>query len=101
MVLKNSLMQFREECFQKIFEVIMGKNVSPILANLYMAKLEKFLSEKCSYGTKVAFINFQRMQISKLWDIGYQHFSEGAEQIYLHTSKILSQEAHDSKLCTQ
>ena len=46
-VLKNSLMQFREEFFQQIFGVIMGTNVAPILANLYMAKLEMFLKEKC------------------------------------------------------
>ena len=42
-MLKNSLMQFREE----FFGVIIRTNVASILANLYMAKLEMFLKEKC------------------------------------------------------
>ena len=46
LVLKNSLMEFRGEYFQQIFGIIMGTNVAPILAKLYMAKLEKFLKEK-------------------------------------------------------
>ena len=53
LVLKNSLMQFREEFFQQIFEVIMGTNVAPILVNLYMAKLEKILKEKCFANPKL------------------------------------------------
>ena len=35
-VLKNSLMQFRQEFFQQIFGVIMGTNVTPIVANIYI-----------------------------------------------------------------
>ena len=39
LVLENSLMEFRGEHFQQIFGIIMGTNVAPILANLYLAKL--------------------------------------------------------------
>ena len=45
-MLKNSLMAFNREYFQQIFRVIMGTNVAPILANIYLAKLEKLLLEK-------------------------------------------------------
>ena len=38
-VLKNSLIQFREEFLQQIFRVIMGMSVAP--------SLEKILKEKC------------------------------------------------------
>ena len=41
LVLENSLMEFRGEYFLQIFGIIMGTNVAPILANLYIAKLEK------------------------------------------------------------
>ena len=40
-------MSFDGEYSQQIFGVIMGTNVAPILANIYMAKLEKLLKEKC------------------------------------------------------
>ena len=46
LVLKNSLMEFHGEYFQQIFGIIMVTNVAPILANLYLAKLEKILKEK-------------------------------------------------------
>ena len=36
-----------EEYFQQIFNVIMGTNVAPILENIYLARLEKLLLEKC------------------------------------------------------
>ena len=39
-------MEFHGEYFQQIFGIIMGTNVAPILANLYLAKLEKILKEK-------------------------------------------------------
>ena len=39
-------MKFHGEYFQQIFGIIMGTNVAPILANLYLAKLEKFPKEK-------------------------------------------------------
>ena len=46
LVLENSVMEFHGEYFQQIFGIIMGTNVAPILANLYLAKLEKNLQEK-------------------------------------------------------
>ena len=39
-------MEFEGEYFQQIFGLIMGTNVAPIFANLYLAKLEKILKEK-------------------------------------------------------
>ena len=39
-------MEFRGEYFLQIFGIIMGTNVAPILANLYLAKLKKNLKEK-------------------------------------------------------
>ena len=45
-ILKNSLMTFDGEYFQQIFGVIMGTNVAPILANIYMATLETYLKKK-------------------------------------------------------
>ena len=52
-VLKNSLMSFDGEYFQQIFGVIMGTNVAPILAHIYMATLEKLLKEKSKTNTKI------------------------------------------------
>ena len=46
LVLENRVMEFHGEYFQQIFGIIMGTNVAPILANLYLAKLEKILKEK-------------------------------------------------------
>ena len=43
----KGLMSFDVEYFQHIFGVFMGNNVAPILANIYMAKLELLLKEKC------------------------------------------------------
>ena len=61
LVLKNSLMEFRGEYFQQIFGIIMGTNVAPILANLYLAKLEKFLKEKTKNDPKMVWpIVFKR-----------------------------------------
>ena len=44
-ILKNSLMTFVGEYFQQILGVIIVMNVAPILANIYMAKLENFLQK--------------------------------------------------------
>ena len=46
-------MSFDGEYFQQIFGVIMGTNVAPILANIYMAKLERLLQEKCKTDIKL------------------------------------------------
>ena len=43
LVLRNSLMEYDGEYFQQIFGIIMG---TPILANIYLALLEKELKEK-------------------------------------------------------
>ena len=44
---KKSLMAFNREYFKQNFRVIMGTNNVPILANMYLAKLEELLREKC------------------------------------------------------
>ena len=46
-------MTFDGEYFQQIFGVIMGTNVAPILANIYMATLENLLKEKSKTNTKI------------------------------------------------
>ena len=53
LVLENSLMEFHGEYFQQIFGIIMGTNVAPVLANLYLAKLEKILKEKTKHDPKL------------------------------------------------
>ena len=40
-------MTFNGEYFQQILGVIVGTNVAPILANIYIATLENLLKEKC------------------------------------------------------
>ena len=52
-VLKNSLMEFDKEYFQQIFGIIMGTNLAPILANLYLAMLQEELKKKCKHDTKL------------------------------------------------
>ena len=46
-------MMFDGEYFQQIFSVIMGTNVASILANMYMAKLENLLKEKCKTNKRI------------------------------------------------
>ena len=53
LVLENSVMEFHGEYFQQIFGIIMGTNVAPMLANLYLAKLEKILKEKTKNDPKM------------------------------------------------
>ena len=53
LVLENSVIEFHGEYFQQIFGIIMGTNVAPILANLYLAKLEKILKEKTKNDPKM------------------------------------------------
>ena len=48
-VLKNSLMTFDKEYFRQIFGIIMGTNLAPILANLYLAMLQEELKNKCKH----------------------------------------------------
>ena len=40
-VLENGLLEFHGKFFQQFFGIIMGTNVAPIRANLYLAKREK------------------------------------------------------------
>ena len=63
LVLKNSLMEFHGEYFQQIFGIIMGTNVAPILANLYLAKLEKIPKEKTKNDPKMIWPTFSRRYI--------------------------------------
>ena len=47
-------MPFDGEYFQQIFGVIMGTNVSPILAYIYIwLNWKKLLKEKCNIDTKL------------------------------------------------
>ena len=39
-VLKGAIMKFQEEFFIQILGIVMGTNLAPILANIYMAMLE-------------------------------------------------------------
>ena len=60
-VLKNSLMTFDKEYFQQIFGIIMGTNLAPILANLYLAMLQEELKKKCVHDKKLKWpVLFQR-----------------------------------------
>ena len=54
-------MTFNGEYFQQIFGVIMGTNVAPILANIYLAKLEQILFEKSKTDSNLIWpITFKR-----------------------------------------
>ena len=53
LVLNKSLRQFDGEYFQQTFGVIMGTNVAPILANIYLARLEQILFEKSKNDSKL------------------------------------------------
>ena len=46
-------MSFDKENFQQIFGIIMGTNVAPILANIYVAMLENELRAKCKNDPKL------------------------------------------------
>ena len=52
-VLKNSLVTLEREYFkQQIFGIIIGINLTPILANLYLAMLQEELGKKCGHDFK-------------------------------------------------
>ena len=46
-VLKGATMKFQEEFFMQIRGIVMGTNLAPILANIYMAMLEEELYIIC------------------------------------------------------
>ena len=52
-------MTFEKEYFQQIFGRIMGTNLAPILANLYLAMLQEELQKKC--------VNDQKLKWPKLF----------------------------------
>ena len=52
-------MTFDKEYFQQIFGIIMGTNLAPILANLYLAMLQEELKKKC--------VNDQKLKWPKLF----------------------------------
>ena len=52
-VSKHSLMSFDKEYFQQIFGRIMGNNLAPILANVYLAMLQEELKKKCAHDKKL------------------------------------------------
>ena len=58
-------MEFDGEYFQQIFGIIMETNVAPILANLYLAKLEKLLKDKTKNDHKM------------VWPILFRRFING------------------------
>ena len=41
LVLNSAVMKFQEEFFLQILGIVMGTNLAPILANIYMALLEE------------------------------------------------------------
>ena len=54
-------MTFDKEYFQQIFGIIMGTNLAPILANLYLAMLQEELKKKCFHDKKLKWpVRFQR-----------------------------------------
>ena len=46
-------MTFDKEYFRKIFGIIMGTNLAPILANLYLAMLQEELKNKYKHDVKL------------------------------------------------
>ena len=46
-------MTFEKEYFQQIFGKIMGTNLAPIVANLYLAILQEELKKKCLHDSKL------------------------------------------------
>ena len=47
LVLNSAVMKFQEEFFLQILGIVMGTNLAPILANIYMAILEEELYIRC------------------------------------------------------
>ena len=55
-------MEFHGEYFQQIFGIIMGTSVALIIANFFLAKLEKILRDKMKNDPKM------------VWPILFKHF---------------------------
>ena len=69
-VLKNSLMTFDKEYFQQIFGIIMGTNLAPILANLYLAMLQEELKKKCIQDKTQMAHRFPKIHRRWVWNHG-------------------------------
>ena len=70
LVLQNSVLSFDREYFQQIFDIIMGTNVAPILANIFMAMLENELRSKCILDPKLEWLGL----LKKIIDDGFGGF---------------------------
>ena len=46
-VLKRAVMKFQEDFFMQMLGIVMGTNLAPIMANIYMAMLEEELYIVC------------------------------------------------------
>ena len=61
LVLKGAVMKFQEEFFMQILGIVMGTNLAPILAYLYLAMLQEELKKKCVQDKKLKWpVLFQR-----------------------------------------
>ena len=77
LVLQNSLLSFDREYFQQIFDIIMGTNVAPILANIFMAMLENELRSKCILDPKLK----RPILFKRFIDDGFRVFDGTKEEI--------------------
>ena len=68
-VLKNNIMEYKEMVFKQIFGIAMGTPLAPVLANLYLAFLERVLKEKAA-------------EASIPWPILYKRFIDDCFVIY-------------------
>ena len=68
-VLKNNIMEYKEMVFKQIFGIAMGTPLAPVLANLYLAFLERILKDKA-----------REANIS--WPILYKRFIDDCFIIY-------------------
>ena len=87
-VLEICLMEFHREYFEHFFGIIMGTNVAPIIANLYLAKLEKknwkinpstilkWFDQYSSADTYITDLAEQKDQECWILDSGIQQASE-------------------------
>ena len=70
-------MSFDQEKFQQIFGIIMGTNVAPILATIYMAMLENELRQKCKSDPKLK------------WPILFKRFIDDGFGVFDGTKKYV------------
>ena len=63
-------MTFDREYFQQFFGILMGTNLAPILANLYLAMLQEEVKEKCGHDLKLKWPEFF-LRFSRRWFRNY------------------------------